>query len=106
MIEKNCLQCQYLGSLIEANKPLTLMTPVTMNIVCYRYEFPTTDEAIQNEKNKKLLLALQNQGIAAPSSTLLNGRFVIRVANVNQRSQQIDFDILVKESLRIGNELA
>jgi glutamate/tyrosine decarboxylase-like PLP-dependent enzyme len=106
MIEKNCLQCQYLGSLIEANKPLTLMTPVTMNIVCYRYEFPTTDEAIQNEKNKKLLLALQNQGIAAPSSTLLNGQFVIRVANVNQRSQQIDFDILVKESLRIGNELA
>lgn len=105
MIEKNCLQCKYLGSLIEANKPLTLMTPVTMNIVCYRYHFPTSDEEIQNEKNKKLLLALQNQGIAAPSSTLLNGQFVIRVANVNQRSQQIDFDILVKESLRIGNEL-
>ncbi len=106
MIEKNCLQCQYLGSLIEKNKPLTLMTPVTMNIVCYRYEFPTKREEEQNEKNKKLLLALQNQGIAAPSSTLLNGKFVIRVANVNQRSQQIDFEILVKESLRIGNELA
>jgi len=106
MIEKNCLQCQYLGSLIENNKPLTLMTPVTMNIVCYRYNFPSANEEEQNEKNKKLLLALQNEGIAAPSSTLLNGQFVIRVANVNQRSQQIDFDILVKESLRIGKELS
>jgi len=25
---------------------------------------------------------------------------------VNQRSQQIDFDILVKESLRIGHEIS
>jgi aromatic-L-amino-acid decarboxylase len=107
MIEKNCQQSQYLGSLIENNKPLTLMTPVTMNIVCYRYEFPATDDlAVQNKNNKKLLLELQNQGIAAPSSTILNGHFVIRVANVNQRSQQVDFDILVRESLRIGNEIS
>jgi len=107
MIEKNCLQSQYLASLIEKNKPLTLMTPVTMNIVCYRYEFPVTNDiAVQNNNNKKLLLELQNQGIAAPSSTLLNGQFVIRVANVNQRSQQIDFDILVRESLRIGQEIS
>jgi glutamate/tyrosine decarboxylase-like PLP-dependent enzyme len=106
MIEKNCLQAQYLGALISENKPLELLTPVTMNIVCYRYHFPTDDPAIQNEQNKKLLLELQQQGIAAPSSTILNGHFVIRVANVNQRSQQIDFDILVKESIRIGNILS
>ncbi|MEY4030796.1 MAG: hypothetical protein RJA90_2070, partial [Bacteroidota bacterium] len=31
---------------------------------------------------------------------------VIRVANVNQRSQQIDFDILVRESLRIGQDIS
>jgi glutamate/tyrosine decarboxylase-like PLP-dependent enzyme len=106
MIEKNCLQARYLGSLIEKNYPLKLMTPVTMNIVCYRYEFPSVNEEIQNEKNKGLLMELQNRGIAAPSSTLLHGKYVIRVANVNQRSQQIDFDILVNESLKIGKELA
>jgi glutamate/tyrosine decarboxylase-like PLP-dependent enzyme len=106
MIEKNCLQCQYLGSLISSHSPLELMTPVSMNIVCYRFHFPTDDLAVQNKNNNKLLLELQNQGIAAPSSTILNGHFVIRVANVNQRSQQIDFDILVRESLRIGHELS
>lgn len=106
MIQKNCLQAQYLGRLISENKPLELMTPVTMNIVCYRYHFPTDQPEIQNENNKKLLLELQNQGIAAPSSTILNGHFVIRVANVNQRSQQIDFDILVKESIRIGQKIS
>ncbi|MDP4854242.1 MAG: amino acid decarboxylase, partial [Saprospiraceae bacterium] len=86
--------------------PLQLMTPVSMNIVCYRFQFPTDDLTVQNNKNKKLLLELQNQGIAAPSSTILNGHFVIRVANVNQRSQQIDFDILVRESLRIGQDIS
>jgi glutamate/tyrosine decarboxylase-like PLP-dependent enzyme len=106
MIEKNCAQCQYLGSLISSHPPLELMTPVSMNIVCYRFQFPTDDLTVQNNNNKKLLLELQNQGIAAPSSTILNGHFVIRVANVNQRSQQIDFDILVKESLRIGHEIS
>ena len=106
MIQKNCAQCQYLGSLISTHAPLELMTPVSMNIVCYRFHFPTDDLTVQNNNNKKLLLELQNQGIAAPSSTILNGHFVIRVANVNQRSQQIDFDILVKESLRIGHEIS
>jgi hypothetical protein len=35
----------------------------------------------------------------------VDGRFVIRVAVTSHRSRQEDFDLLVAESLRLGNEL-
>jgi len=106
MIEKNCRQCLYLADRIRESPPLQLMAPVPMNIVCYRYQFPNPDTEQQNEKNSRLLLELQRQGIAAPSSTKLGEDFVIRVANVNQRSQREDFEILIRESLRIGADIA
>jgi hypothetical protein len=50
-------------------------------------------------------MRLQEQGIAAPSYTLLNGKYAIRAAITNHRSRMDDFDVLVEETLRIGKEL-
>jgi hypothetical protein len=55
--------------------------------------------------NREILLRLQEEGIASPSSTILNGKFTLRVANVNQRTRFEDMEILVGEVLRIGNTL-
>ena len=44
--------------------------------------------------------------MAAPSSTTLAGKFAIRVAITNHRSRREDFDLLVRETLRRGRELA
>ncbi len=63
-----------------------------------------SDEEL-NALNHELLIELQEQGIAGPTSTILNGRFAIRVANVNHRSRRADFEVLVRETLRIGREL-
>jgi glutamate/tyrosine decarboxylase-like PLP-dependent enzyme len=90
---------------VQKEDRLELLTPVTLNIVCYRY----TREGLPNESlnkiNKEILIRLQEQGIASPSSTVLLGKYAIRVAITNQRSRQSDFDLLIKETLRIGNEL-
>jgi aromatic-L-amino-acid decarboxylase len=48
---------------------------------------------------------LQEQGICAPSYTTLHGRYCLRVAIANHRSVQDDFDLLVKEVVRIGQKL-
>jgi hypothetical protein len=48
-------------------------------------------------------MTLQESGIASPSSTILNGRYAIRVAITNHRSIQEDFDILVDAVLEIGS---
>jgi hypothetical protein len=40
-----------------------------------------------------------------PSSVTLHGRSGIRVAITNHRSRREDFDLLVRETLRLGREL-
>jgi hypothetical protein len=44
-----------------------------------------------NEVNKELLMRLQESGIAVVSSTMLNGKFVLRAAITNHRSRREDF---------------
>ena len=105
LIRQNIAQAFYMGSLIENENRLELLSPVTMNIVCYRYIKEGLSTEQLNGLNKELLMQLQEQGIALPSSTILNGKYAIRVAIVNQRSQKSDFELLVKETIRIGDEL-
>jgi hypothetical protein len=47
-----------------------------------------------------------DSGIAAPSYTTLDGKYALRVAITNHRSRREDFDLLVREVIRLGRELA
>ena len=55
-----------------------------------------------NELNKEILMCLHEQGLSAPSSTILNNKYVIRMANVNHRSRKSDFEALVQDTLSLG----
>jgi aromatic-L-amino-acid decarboxylase len=105
MIEQNVAQAQYLGKLVDANPLLERLAPVSLNIVCFRYNPGEMDENNLNRLNEELLIRLHESGIAAPSSTNLGGRYVIRVANTNHRSRREDFDLLVEAVLRFGKEV-
>jgi aromatic-L-amino-acid/L-tryptophan decarboxylase len=105
LIRQNLGQAQYLAELVNENKQLELLAPVSLNIVCFRFNPGALALDELNHLNKNILMELQEQGIAAPSYTLLKEQYAIRVANTNHRSRRKDFDILVKEIERIGNEL-
>ena len=77
-----------------------------MNVVNYRYNPGGLDEAALDDLNRRLLVALQTRGIAAPSSTRLGGRFSLRVCITNHRSRREDFDLLVAQSLALGSGLS
>ena len=49
---------------------------------------------------------LQESGLAVPSSTLLGGRFAIRVCITNHRTRLEDLVLLVHEAARRGHALA
>jgi aromatic-L-amino-acid decarboxylase len=106
MIRRNIAQARYLGLQISQNKDLELLAEISLNIVCYRYNPGNLDEVDLNELNKEILMRLHEEGIAAPSYTLLNGKYAIRVAICNHRSRNEDFDILVSHTIRIGHGLA
>jgi glutamate/tyrosine decarboxylase-like PLP-dependent enzyme/ribosomal protein S18 acetylase RimI-like enzyme len=104
-VRQNLRQAQYLGNLITASPELELLAAVSLNIVCYRYNPGKFDGDALNALNKELLLRMQEQGIATPSYTVLNGRYAIRVAITNHRSTRRDFEILVEATLRLGRDM-
>ena len=106
LIQQNINQAHYLKGLTEASPVLELVAPVTLNVVCFRFIKPGMDDTMLDELNTKILAELQEQGIAAPSSTTIRGKNVLHVAHTNHRSRREDFDILVREVKRIGNELS
>jgi len=105
LIRQNLQQAQYLAELIQLQPELELLAPVPLNIVCYRFNPGNCSHEELNKLNKEILMRLHEQGIAAPSYTLLNGCYAIRAAITNHRSRFNDFELLIKETLRIGNEV-
>ncbi len=105
MIAQNNRQAEYLGKLVESKAQLELTAPVCMSITCFRMVVPNFTEDQHRELNREILLRLQEEGIASPSSTILNGKFTLRIANVNQRTRFEDMELLVEEVLRIGNSI-
>jgi aromatic-L-amino-acid/L-tryptophan decarboxylase len=106
LIQQNIDQARYLGRLVEQSPYLELLAPVTLNVVCFRFNPGGVSEFSLNRLNEKLLYELQEQGIAAPSSTRINGDFVLRCAITNHRSRRADFDFLVQQVLMRGQRIA
>ena len=97
VISNTCVLAQYLKQRVEATPLLELLAPVALNIVCFRYRCHDA-----NRVNADLVVALQESGIAAPSTTLINGQLAIRAAIVNHRTEARDIDALIDATLRFG----
>ena len=76
-----------------------------LNVVCFRYRPPGVADDGLDRLNRELLMRLQESGIATPSSTLLDGRFVLRLAITNHRTRTADLHVLVEAVRRIGGEI-
>ena len=105
LIDRNIALTKRLTKLIADTKELELMAPTVINIACFRYNPGNTSEERLDRINRELLIRLQESGIAAPSYTTLGGRYCLRVAIVNYRSEEDDLDVFLDATLRIGREL-
>jgi aromatic-L-amino-acid decarboxylase len=106
LIEQNVAQASYLAGLVSAAADLELLAPVPLNVVCLRYRGTgTADQEELNMLNRELLIRLQESGVAVASHTILDGRYAIRVAITNHRSERADFELFVREVRRLGSEL-
>ena len=103
-IDENCRQAAYLGEKVEQADQLELLAPVSLNIVCFR--FLANDHSDLDTLNREIVIELQERGVAAPSTTFLEGKLAIRVNITNHRTELHDLDLLLTEVQKIGNELA
>jgi len=106
IISQNDRQAEFLGRLIEDSPFLELVAPVSMSIVCYRYVQKDRSKEELNSLNQELLILMQEEGIASPSSTVLNGVFCIRVCIVNHRTKNRDLMSLFNASIQFGARLS
>lgn len=95
VIARSCALAKYLETRVLAEPRLELLAPVNLNIVCFRYR---ASDAV----NREIVADVQESGIAAPSSTTLDGKFAIRAAIVNHRTAETDIDALVSAVLKFG----
>jgi aromatic-L-amino-acid decarboxylase len=105
VIKQNVAQAHYLADLVDAAPELERLAPAPLNIVCFRFKADHLDDDALNALNRELLIQLHESGIAVPTYTTLNGKYAIRAAITNHRSRREDFDILVREVIRIGYSL-
>ena len=105
MIEKNCIQARYLANSLEKNPLFELLQKPTLNIVCFRYKPSSLGEKSLDRLNNNIVASLQENGIAAPSTTRVNGKLYIRVAITNHRSEFADFDELLCSVQKIASQL-
>jgi glutamate/tyrosine decarboxylase-like PLP-dependent enzyme len=116
IIQQNIDQARYLEGLVAAAPELEQALPAQLNIVCFRYVGSGAggaaagatgpDDAALDQLTKEIELELQERGIAVPSVSTVNGRTYLHVAVANHRSRREDFDLLVREVVRLGGELA
>jgi glutamate/tyrosine decarboxylase-like PLP-dependent enzyme len=99
-IARTCALARYLERCVASIPELELMAPVELNIVCFRYRAPDADQL-----NRQIVIELQESGIVAPSTTVLDGRVAIRAAIVNHRTSRAEIYALVEETLRTGRSL-
>lgn len=103
LIRQNLKQAKYLGHLVESTPDLELLAPVSLNVVCFRYTDSHLSDDQLNRLNKEILMDLHEGGLVAPSFTLIENKYAIRVAIVNHRTRMTDLEMLVQETLRIGH---
>jgi glutamate/tyrosine decarboxylase-like PLP-dependent enzyme len=101
IISNTCALANYMKQRIEATPQLELLAPVALNIVCFGYRGRDSGRI-----NADIVIALQESGIAAPSTTTLHGRLAIRAAIVNHRTTASDIDALIDAALAFGEMAA
>ena len=97
IMERSCAVARHLEARIEAEPSLELLAPAHLNIVCYRYRAANPDDF-----NAALAVAIQESGIAAPSTTVIDGKLAIRAAIFNHRTREQDVDALIDATLALA----
>ena len=93
LIRRDIALAKQLRAKIEARDDFELIAAGALSIVCFRYAPPGVDDL--DALNKSLLEDVQASGRAFLTSTVLDGRYVLRACLVNFRTIESDLDSLL-----------
>ncbi|WP_207099430.1 pyridoxal phosphate-dependent decarboxylase family protein [Paracoccus shandongensis] len=106
IIGRNIDQARRMAAGIDAHPRLVRLSPVTLDIVCFRYDPGGLDAAALTALNAEIMMRLQETGIAAFSDTTVHGQHGLRAAICNHRTTDEDIDTALAAVVRTGDDLA
>jgi aromatic-L-amino-acid decarboxylase len=89
-IAHTCRIARHLAALVARSTTFELRAPVALNIVCFGVKGLDA-----GARNLAIVMDLHESGLAAPSSTILDGVPVIRAAIVNHRTREADMETFI-----------
>ena len=92
-----------LAELVRGHQRLELVTEPVLSICCFRYVTSATPDL--NDFNAALLRRLLRETPYLPSSTVVDGVFVIRPCYINARTEEKHVDGLVDAVVAIGDDM-
>lgn len=104
-IERNCAQAKYLAARIDGEAELERLAPVPLSICCFRVVRAGLSESELDALNTQIVVRLQEEGTAAPSTTRIAGKLAIRVNITNHRTRTADLDLLVDAVLALADSV-
>ncbi|MDQ2870257.1 MAG: pyridoxal-dependent decarboxylase [Acidobacteriota bacterium] len=78
-IREHCRLAAWLAGRVAEQPGFALCAPVTMAVVCFRYEPPGTEERARDAMNEAIVAAVNATGRAYLTHTRLRGRVALRV---------------------------
>jgi len=102
LIQQNIDQINYLAELINEEPDMEITAPVASNVVCFRYKPKELGEEGLERLNMMINRDLNQLSFWMISDTNIGGRYMLRVCNVNHRSQRKDFEYLVEKVKEVG----
>lgn len=101
-IQQNLSLASYLTEKAVSSEEIELLAPTVLHIVNLRFVPPNSAPAEIDACNQRIVRQLQTEGTAVPSSTMINGRFSIRICFSNHRTTRDHVDQVFNQILRIG----
>ncbi|MCZ0960935.1 pyridoxal phosphate-dependent decarboxylase family protein [Paracoccus benzoatiresistens] len=106
IIGRNIDQARRLAALAQAHPRLTLLSPVTLDIACFRYDPGGLDPSALAGLNAEIMMRLQEDGTVAFSDTTVHGEHGLRAAICNHRTTDEDIGMALAAVVRTGDALA
>lgn len=102
-VDKHIALARLLAEEVKADEDLELVLEPELSVVCFRYVAAGLDENLLNEQ---IVTELRRRTTTIPSTTVWNGRLVIRPCFINPRQAESDVYALLDNVRAIGGELA
>ena len=101
-LRSSCALAAYLQEEVGNEDSLELLSPALLNITCFRVKPIAGEDA--DVFNNEIVADLQEQGIAVPSTTVIDGKLAIRCCFINHRTTKKDVDILLRSIISLTKQ--